>query len=381
MNQSTAYNFLHLMNDTKIYLELIKTLTYFAFSFVLSLWWAPSLIKVLNQFKFWKKKPRTLSTTGEELVVTKEFYEKNEKKRLIPRAGGLLISFTAVFFSLFFWVILKIAPENKTLQFLNIIDRRETFIPLATLYFGAVFGLIDDALSVAEGGGNYHAGGLKLRHRLALVTILSLGIGWWFWAKLAITKVQFFWFDIVFKDWNILGFALDWLIIPITVITLVGLWGTSVIDGIDGLAAGVFIPIYICFAYLSFGRGFYDIATFLMVIVGSMMSYLWFNLPPAKFTLGDTGSLCLVLTLGSVAILTGYLYLIPIACIMPIVTVGSNIIQVFSKKVLKRKVFLAAPIHHHFQAKGWSNTKIVTRYWIISLLFSSLALVLGLVFR
>ncbi len=367
------------MNDTKIYLELAKTLTYFSFSFVISLWWAPTLIKILKNLKFWKKKVRTLSTTGEELVYSVQSSSKNETT--VPRAGGLLISLTTIGFSLFFWIILKLSPENKTLQFLNIIDRRETFIPLATLYFGAMFGLIDDALSTMEGGGNYHGGGLKLRHRLIMVFVLSLGIGWWFWNKLEITKIRFFGWDLIFLDWNILGLNLNWLIIPITVITLVGLWGTSVIDGIDGLAAGVFIPIYICFAYLSFGKGFYDIATFLMVIVGSMMSYLWFNLPPARFIMGDTGSLCLVLTLGSVAILTGYVYLIPIACIMPIITAGSNIIQIFSKKVFKKKVFLAAPIHHHFQAKGWSNTKIVARYWIISTLFSLLALVLGLIFR
>jgi phospho-N-acetylmuramoyl-pentapeptide-transferase len=366
------------MNDTKIYLELAKTLTYFCFSFVISLWWAPILINLLIKLKFWKKKARTLSTTGEQLVYT---FDKDEHTRHVPRAGGLLISVTTIFISIFFWIILKLSPDSKTLQFLNVVDRRETFIPLATLYFGSVFGLIDDALSIMEGGGNYHGGGLKLRQRLMLVTALSFGIGWWFYDKLGINKIRFFWFDIVFQNWSIAGIGLDWMIIPVTVVILVGLWGTSVIDGIDGLAAGVFIPIYICFAYLAFGRGFYDIATFMMIIVGSMLSYLWFNLPPAKFILGDTGSLCLVLTLGAVAILTGYAYLIPIACIMPIITAGSNIIQIFSKKLLKKKIFLAAPIHHHFQAKGWSNTKIVARYWIISFFSSTVALILGLIFR
>ena len=167
------------MNNIQ-YLEVAKAITYFSLSFLIGLWWAPYLIQLLVWLKFWKKKARSTSTTGENLVVTKKFYEDNEQKRLVPRAGGLLITITTIGFALIFWIYLKLDAESKLAQFLNFIDRKETFIPIAALFFGSFFGLIDDALSTLDSGGNYKAGGLKLSQRLMLMSVLSLMIGFWF---------------------------------------------------------------------------------------------------------------------------------------------------------------------------------------------------------
>ncbi len=365
-----------------IILEAAKIFIYGGMSFILAMWWAPLLIKLLVWLKFWKKSTRNIDTTGGELKVTKKFYDENEKKRLVPRAGGLLIWVTTIVFALVFWLVLKINPTNKTVQFLNFISRRETFIPIGTLFFASIFGFIDDALATLETGGNYKAGGLKLSHRLGLVTILSVLIGLWFHLRLNIDIIRLPYFDLdlslISLPFGIPGGA---LIVVATFIVLMALYGSSMIDGFDGMSAGVMIPIYLCFTGIAFSKGFYDIATLLMVIVGALAAYLWFNIPPAKFYMGDTGIMGLLLTLGVVAFLLDSLYVLPVAGFMLVLTEGSVVIQIFSKKFFKRKVFLAAPLHHHLEAIGWLRHQVTMRYWLVSIMASVIGLALGLLVR
>lgn len=367
--------------NPSIYLEISKILTYTAVSFILAMWLAPSLISVLNWLKFWKKNPRNVATTGEELVVTKQFYEENERQRLVPRAGGILIWFTTLTFATFFWILLKIEPTSRLTQFLNFVSRKETFIPLGTLFFGSIIGLIDDALVTMEHGGNYKAGGLRLSQRLFFITLFSFIIGLWFDLRVSLSNLDFFNLNIDLNSFWLYGQTLSWLIIPITMIILVGTWSTGIIDGVDGLFAGVMIPIYLCFAVLAFSRNMYDVTTFLMVMVGCLAAYLWFNISPAKFTMGETGSTSILMTIGVVSIITDYMYLLPIAGLILYLTSGSALIQVFSKKFFKRKAFLVAPLHHYFEAVGWTKSQIVVRYWTISWICSALALAIGLYFR
>jgi phospho-N-acetylmuramoyl-pentapeptide-transferase len=362
------------VNESYIYLQFAKVISYTILSYLIAMWWAPSLVQLLVWLKFWKKKSRDIATTGEKLTVTKSFYDKDEAKIKVPRAGGLLIWITAIIFAMGFWIVLKADPSNKLFQFLNFVSRRWTFIPIGTLFVGSVIGFIDDALATLESGGNYKAGGgLKLSHRVILVSILSSLIGFWFYYKLNLINI-----DLIPGLLNLKDFGIRWLIIPFTAISLLALWSSSVIDGFDGLAAGTFIPIYLCFASLAFIKGYYDIATLLMVLVGSMIAYLWFNISPAKFFMGDTGCVGLLLTLGVVAFLTNTVYILPIAGIMLVVTSASNVIQIASKKIRKKKVFLAAPFHHHLEGIGWSRSQITTRYWIVTVMASALGLVIGL---
>ncbi len=360
------------------YLEAAKILTYTALAFFVAMYWAPYLIRLLNWLKFWKKGYKTVATTGEELVVTKQFYKDNDHK---PRAGGILVWVTTLAFALFFWFILKI-ESNELTQFLNFIDRRETFIPLGTLFFGSVLGLIDDALATMDGGGNYAAGGLKLSHRMMVVAFISLLISLWFYYRVDISSFSVFAWEINLDGISLpFGIEGGWLIIPITLIILMATWSTGIIDGFDGLFAGVVIPVILCFAGLAFSRQMYDIATMMMVMAGSTTAYLWFNIPPAKFFMGDTGTVGILLTIAVVAILTDYIYVLPIAGLMLFISSGSAIIQIFSKKVFKKKVFLAAPFHHHLEAIGWTKVQVTMRYWLISIMLSALGLAVGLLFR
>ncbi len=366
---------------TSLYLEAAKILSYTALSFLIAMWWAPSLISLLKWLKFWKKKSREIATTGEKFEVTKSFYAQDEAKLQVPRAGGLLIWITTLSFATFFWIVLKIEPNSKFSQFLNFVSRKETFIPLGTLFFGSIVGFIDDALATLENGGNYKAGGLKLSHRVILVCILSLLIGFWFFLKLNLNDITLIPGYLNLTHLQIPGVTTNWVVIPAVVIVLLSLWSSSVIDGFDGLATGTFIPIYLCFAGIAFARGFYDISTLLMVMVGAMTAYLWYNIPPARFIMGETGSMGILLMLGVVAFLIDAVYIIPIAGLMLVLTSASDVIQIFSKKVFKRKVFLAAPLHHHLEAIGWQRNQITMRYWLVSLMCSVLGLAVGLLVR
>jgi phospho-N-acetylmuramoyl-pentapeptide-transferase len=358
--------------------EIIKILTYTVVAFLIALWWTPSLIRLLRWLRFWKKENRKINMTGGDFAdqTLRKFYEHDESKMKVPRGGGVVIWVNTLLMAIFFWLLLKIEPTNKLLQYLNFVDRAQTFIPLGTLFFGAIFGFVDDALSTLESGGNYKAGGLKLSHRLGLISLLSFVIGCWFYFKAKIFTISIFTYQIRLDNLFDTGLNVSWLIIPITVGILLLLWGSSVIDGFDGLSGSVFVPIFICFSGIAAIRGFYDIATLMGVIAGSIMAFLWFNIAPAKFYMGDTGSCALLLTLGAVAIIIDAVYLLPITGIMLFLTVFSNIIQIFSKKVFKRKVFLAAPIHHHFEGLGLKKDQIVLRYSLITIAMSALSIAL-----
>lgn len=364
------------------YLQAAKILTYASLSFFIAMWWAPYLIQLLNWLKFWKKNSRVLAASGEELVVTKKFYEENERDIKTPRGGGILVWVTTLGFALVFWFVLKIFPGNGLAVFLNFVSRQETFIPLGTLFFGSMLGLIDDALVTMESNGNYHAGGLHLNQRFGSVVIFSFLIALWFHFQIELHSLSFFgWqfnLDLITLPGGISG---GWLIIPITIVILVATWGTGIIDGFDGLFGGVIIPVLLCFAGLAFARGQYSIATMLMVLAGTTMAFLWYNIPPAKFYIGDTGTVGTLLTLGVVAILIDFIYILPIAGLMLFISGFSVFAQLFSKKFFKRKILLAAPIHHHFEAKGLSKSQITMRYWLISIMTSSLGLAIGLLFQ
>ncbi len=364
---------------SELYLQAAKIFSYTALTFVIAMWWAPTLINLLTWLKFWKKSARNVTTTGEELTVTKQFYKENEEKRLVPRAGGLLIWITVIAFALFFWLVLKIFPENQTAQFLNFIDRKETFIPIGTLFFASIFGFVDDALATLVTGGNYKAGGLKLSHRLFLVTSLSFFIGLWFYFRLGLVSVSLPLINLDFSSIALPG-GLDGglLIIPAVVVVMLAMYGSSMIDGFDGMSAGVFIPIFLCFGGIAFARELYDISTFMMVISGALTAYLWFNIPPARFYMGDTGTMGLLLTLGVVAFLIDAVYILPIAGFMLVVTEASVVLQILSKKIFKRKLISAAPLHHHLEHIGWLRHQVTMRYWLISIMSSVIGFVIGI---
>ena len=216
---------------------------------------------------------------------------------------------------------------------------------------------------------------MRLRYRLMVVIALSLFVGWWFWAKLGVSVV-----NIPFGDPLYIGI----LTIPLFVLISLGLYASGVIDGIDGLSGGVFASVFASYGIIAFAQQQTDLAAFCAAVVGGLLAFLWYNVPPARFYMSDTGTFALTLAIGTVAFMTDSLgggvgiAVLPIIGGILVVTVLSDVAQVISKKYFGRKLLRIAPLHHHFEAIGWPGYKVVMRYWILSVVLASAGVIVAL---
>jgi len=159
------------------------------------------------------------------------------------------------------------------------------------------------------------------------------------------------------------------LYIPVFIIVMLATYSGGVIDGIDGLSGGTFASIFAAFGVIAFAQQQIDLAAFCFVIMGVILAFLWFNIPPARFYMGETGMMGLTACLTVVAFLTDSVLVLPIIAFLLVIESASVIIQLLSKKFRRgKKVFLAAPIHHHFEALGWPPYKVTMRFWIIGVI-------------
>ena len=211
---------------------------------------------------------------------------------------------------------------------------------------------------------------LPKKARIATVIIIGAVGAWWFFFKLGMTSII-----VPFVGEIILG----WLFIPFFIITMLAVFSGGIIDGIDGLAGGVMASVFAAYAGIAFFQNQIDIAAFCAVITGSILAFLWFNIPPARFYMGETGMLGLTATLTVVAFLTKAVAVLPIIAFPLVATSGSAIIQMISRKYFKKKVFKIAPIHHHFEAIGWPSYKVTMRFWVISIVFAVIGMVIVLI--
>ena len=288
------------------------------------------------RYKFWKKQ-RTNSTTGEELTVFNKLHA-NKFKRNIPTMAGMVFILSIVIITLI----------------LNL-DRGQTYLPLAALVGGAIVGLLDDIINLRSNGKG--TAGLRSSIKFAMIAFLGLFLGWFFYYKLGVNSI----YVPFVGDWT-----LGWWIVPIFAFAVVATGNAvNISDGLDGLAGGLLAISYMAFGVIALVQGQYILAGFNFTVVGALLSYLWFNIYPARFFMGDVGSFSLGASLGVIAMLTDSLFLLPIIGVLFVVEAGSSAIQIFSKKVFGRKIFLSAPIHHHLEASGWPETKVTMRFWVI----------------
>jgi phospho-N-acetylmuramoyl-pentapeptide-transferase len=150
------------------------------------------------------------------------------------------------------------------------------------------------------------------------------------------------------------------------------------VDGLDGLAGGVFASIFGAFSILAFSQGKIDLATFCGAIVGALFAFLWYNIPPARFYMGETGVMGLTVTMAVISFLTDSVLVLPIIGGILVIEVGSVILQLLSKKLRKKKIWLSTPIHHHLEARGWPPYQIVMRFWVLSIVFAILGVAIRL---
>jgi phospho-N-acetylmuramoyl-pentapeptide-transferase len=248
------------------------------------------------------------------------------------------------------------------------LTRGQTLLPLGALIASALVGLLDDYLNVR--GVGPEGDGLRLRHRLLIFTAIALVGALWFALKL---------------DWDLLhvpffgDFNIGWWYFPFFVFVVVATaFSVNETDGLDGLAGGTLLTSFGAMAVISFAQGKYDLAVFCGVIIGALLAFLWFNINPARFFMGDTGSMALGVTLALVALLTNSALFLPIIGVVFVIESLSVIIQLFWRKVFQHKLFLSTPIHHHLEANGWPEPKIVMRFWVVSIVAAALGMSLAL---
>lgn len=346
---------------------IIEVLVPATLSFVFGMAMSPVLTRYLYSLKAWKKRSGKLALNGDAAHEFNRLHIENEVRA--PRMGGIVVwgSVLLTTLGIAFFAKLSLDPAIMRLDFLS---RSQTWLPLATLLVGAVVGLIDDILVIRPSGE-----GLRLRYRLLVVVALSLFVGWWFWAKLDVSTL-----NIPFMQPLYIG----WLTVPLFVAVSLGLYASGVIDGIDGLSGGVFASIFGSYAIIAFAQNQIDLAAFCASVVGGLLAFLWFNIPPARFYMSDTGTFALTLAIGTVAFMTDSLgggigiSVLPIIGGLLVITVLSDIAQVVSKKFFGKKLLRIAPLHHHFEAIGWPGYKVAMRYWVLSVMLASVGVIIAL---
>jgi len=340
------------------YIIKIFFLSALAFAFAVS--WTPLLTHYLYKYKLGKK----IRSNGTTPIFTKLHEHKNNT----PTMGGILVWLTVLIFAAVFYYLPKIFPYEIFTQ-LNFLSRSQTLLPLGVLAATALIGLADDWLDVS-GRGILGGGGLKIRHRLLIYTLIAAVGAWWFYFKL---------------DWDVFhvpfsgDYQMGWPYLLIFIFVLAATaFSVNETDGLDGLAGGILLICFAAYAVIAFSAGKYDLAAFCGVIAGALLAFLWFNINPARFFMGDTGAMSLGITLGVIAMLTNTALILPLIGLVFVIESVSVILQQLSKKIRGKKIFLSSPIHHHLEAIGWPEPKIVMRFWVIGGVSAAVGLVVFL---
>ena len=318
-------------------------------AFLFAMFLTPIYTFFAYRYKFWKQQ-RSTSTDGKKLEVFTKLHAA-KFRRNIPTMAGIIGVFSIAAITLLF----------------NL-DRAETYLPLAALVGGGIVGLIDDIINVRGLGGG--VGGLRSGMKFTMITLIGVVLGWFFYTKLGIDS-----FHVPFVG----EVAIGWLIVPLFTFAVVATGNAvNISDGLDGLAGGLLAISFSTFGVIALLQGNSMMAGFCFTVVGALLSYLWFNIHPARFFMGDVGSFAFGVALGVVAMLTDTLLLLPVIGLVFVLEAGSSLIQILSKKFFKKKIFISAPVHHHLEAIGWPETKVTMRFWVIGCVVAFTGFVLAI---
>jgi len=347
-------------------LNIVKIFVPTAFAFFLALLITPIATHFFYKYKMWKKYSRGVDA---KVADFHKIYNREEESRT-PRVGGIIIWFSASLTILIFCLISILFPSESA-EKMNFLSRNQTLIPFFTLLLGSLVGLIDDLIQIYFSGKIAHDDISWRKWKIFLVTVISFFIGCWFFYKLGMVSLH-----IPFGG----EFYLGILIIPLFIIVALGTFSGGVIDGVDGLSGGVLAAIFAAYSVIAYANNQIDLAAFSGVITGVTLAFLWSNIQPARFYMGETGIMGLTITLATFAFLTNSVLILPIVAFPLVITSGSVILQLLSKKFRNgKRIFRLAPIHHHFEAIGWSPAKVTMRFWVLSTVFAILGIVLFII--
>jgi len=316
------------------------------FGFLLAMALTPVFTTIAYKQQWWKKQ-RTDAWSGGEATVYNQLHAAKHRQH-IPNMAGLIFVFAIA--------IVTLATN---------LDRSQTWLPLAGMLGAGLIGLIDDIMNIR---GTAKIAGMRAATKFGLYSLVVLLGGWWFYDKLGVHSIYLPWTHQVTLGIGII--FLFWFVVIATANSV------NITDGLDGLAGGLLTSSFAAYAVIAGIQGKYGLAAFCLTVVGALLSYTWFNIYPARFFMGDVGSFALGTALGIIAMQTDTIYVLPIIGFVYVMETGSVIINRTSRKLRHgKKVFLSSPIHHHFEAIGWPETKVTMRFWILG----QVAGVLGIV--
>ena len=351
-----------------VVVNVLKVLTTGFIAFILAFALTPLWTHILYKYRFGIK-IKSNSVQGEKLNYVSSLHAW---KANTPTMGGVIIWVTILVLIFSSEYIFPLIAELLNINFiarLDFLSRSQTWLPLFTLVAAGILGLFDDYMSV-RGHGSNKGGGMRFSFRFWWLFLIAGAGAWWFYSKL---------------EWNFIhvpaigDFQIGWWYIPLFLfVILFTAISSNETDGLDGLNAGILLFGFFSFSVISFFQNRVDLAAFCAALSGALLAFLWFNIYPARFFMGDTGAISLGTTLGIVAMLTNSAIILFLIVFLYVLESGSVAIQLFSKRFFKKKVFLAAPLHHHFEAKGWPEPKVTMRAWVFTAITSLLGVIIGI---
>ena len=324
-------------------------------SFIIVAGITPFYYKFLLKFGI-KKKLREEAADGKAATIFRELHKGKEGT---PTMGGVLIWVVAALI-----VLISPAAQFFGITHFSLLNRNETYIPVFTLISVGILGLIDDYLNIHS-----EQKGLRVKPKFLWLTLFALMGGLWFYFKLGYNTIHI-------PGIGDAPIGIFYILLFIFII-VASANAVNITDGLDGLAGGLIVIAFTAFGAIAYMQSLVILAAFCGIIVGATLAFLWFNIPPALFYMGDTGALALGATLGVIAMLTNSVLILPLIAFIFVIEAASSGIQLLSKRWFKKKVFLIAPLHHHFEAKGWKEEKVVMRFWIIGAFTSVLGVILA----
>jgi phospho-N-acetylmuramoyl-pentapeptide-transferase len=352
---------MEIVNSVFTVVNVLRIFIVATVGFFVALLITPFWMRILHKYNFSKKK-----IAREDVAPI--FSKLHQNKQGIPIGGGVIIWGTVLIIIFSFWILAQIFPDSSLAK-LNFLSRSQTLLPLGALVISAVLGLIDDIWNIK--GKGEKGRGLRMSDRFIFYALLGFGGAWWFYYKLDWNSINVpFLGDLTLGPWYMLFFAF---------VIVASAFSANETDGLDGLLGGVALTILAALGVIAFVQERMDLVVFIAAIIGALVAFLWNNIYPAKFFMGDTGAMALGTTIGVIAMFLDIPLLLPLVGIIFVIESGSVLIQLWSKKTRGRKIFQSTPIHHHFEALGWPETQITMRFWVMSAVGAIMGLIIFLV--
>lgn len=361
MNISQIQTIPEVVNVLKV---LVTGILAFILAFSITPFWTNFLYKKKIGIKIKEK-----SVSGEKLTYVSKMHAD---KSGTPTMGGFVVwisVFILVFSSHYIFPWLANVFDSEFIARLDFFSRSQVWLPLFALVSAGILGLFDDVMSV-RGWGSNKGGGMRFAMRFWWLFVIAFLGAWWFYYKLG-------WDQFHIPAMGDFSIGLWYIPLFIFVILFTAI-SSNETDGLDGLNGGILFMAFSSFAVITFMQNKVDLSSFCSAVSGALLAFLWFNIYPARFFMGDTGAMSLGTTLGVVAMLSNSVIVLFVLVFVYVLESSSVAIQLTSKKFFEKKVFLAAPIHHHFEAKGWPEPKVTMRAWIFTILMSIIGMIIGI---